>query len=76
MKSLTLVELTPSVFVDNSNMSLTCTVHGGIGAQVYWVTPSCLNLSLDQDIYNDMYIIGNDNFTGKYKLILTRTLQL
>ena len=56
-------------------MSLTCTVHAGIGAQVYWVTPSGLKLFLEEDIYDDMYIIGDDNFTGKYEVILTRTLQ-
>ena len=75
MKSPTLIELSPSVFMDNSNMSLTCTVHTGIGAQVYWVTPSGLKLFLDEDIYDDMYIIGDDNFTGKYEVILTRILQ-
>ena len=75
VKSPILIELSPSMFLDNSNMSLTCTVHAGIGAEVYWVTPSGLKLSLDQDIYDDMYIIGNDNFTGKYEVILTRALQ-
>lgn len=75
VKSPTLIELTPSIFLDNVNMSLTCTVHAGIGAQVYWVTPSGLKLFLEEDIYDDMYIIGDDNFTGKYEVILTRTLQ-